>query len=155
MQAKLVRAKVEDEHEQVCSVRLGERLFGIPIRPILEIVGGVKPQQVPRARSFVGGLVHYRGDVLTTVSLRQLLEMPAYGGLQDLLVIESASGCFGLLVDAVVEVLRLREADYEANPSTMAERGKALFAGVYKLQQGLIVMLNPERLDPMLLARAN
>lgn len=155
MQIKHVRTKTEEEQEQVCSVRLGERIFGIPIRPILEIVGGVKPQRVPGARDFVGGLVHYRGDVLTTVSLRHLLEMPPREGAQDLLVIESRGGCFGLLVDAVVEVLRLREADYEANPSTMAERGKALFVGVYKLQRGLMVMLDPDRLDPMVLAQAN
>lgn len=146
--------KVEDEQEQVCSVRLGDRLFGIPIGPILEIVGGVRPQRVPLARDFVGGLVHYRGDVLTTVSLRRLLDMPAREGAQDLLVIEGESGCFGLLVDGVMEVLRLREADYEANPSTIAERRKALFAGAYKLPKGLIVMVDPQRLDPMVLARA-
>lgn len=149
------RMKTEDELRQVCSVWLGERLFGIPIRPILEIVGTVRPQPVPLARAFVGGLVHYRGDVLTTVSLRRLLEMPPRDGSQDLLVIEGPGGCFGLLVDKVVEVLQVSEADYEPNPSTLAERRKAIFAGAYKLKHGLMVMLDPERLDPMKLARAS
>jgi purine-binding chemotaxis protein CheW len=58
---------------EMCSVRLGNTLFGVPINHILEIVGGARPQPVPLAPAFVGGLVHYRGDVLTTVSLRQLL----------------------------------------------------------------------------------
>ena len=57
-------------------MRLGKALFGVPITHILEIVGGARPQPVPLAPAFVGGLVHYRGDVLTTVSLRQLLDMP-------------------------------------------------------------------------------
>ena len=60
----------------MCSVRIGQTLFGIPITHILEIVGDTTPQNVPLAPEFVGGLVHYRGDVLTTVSLRQLLGMP-------------------------------------------------------------------------------
>jgi len=98
--------------------------------------------------------VHYRGDVLTTVSLRQLLGLPHREGRQDILVLESAGGCFGLLVDSVVEVLTVSTADHEPNPSILDERRRALFAGAYKLKEGLLVMLDPERLDPMRLAAA-
>ena len=146
--------KPEDGLRQVCSVRLADRLFGIPIRPILEIVGGVRPQAVPLAPEFVGGLVHYRGDVLTTVSLRRILGMPPRDGAQGLLVIEGAGGCFGLLVDAVEEVAQVSNQDYEPTPSTVAERRRGIFSGAYKLKQGLMTMLDPERLDPMVLARA-
>src|SRR5208337_3333654 len=96
LQKEKVAALVE-----VCSVRLGETWFGVPITHILEIVGSARPQPVPLAPGYVGGLVHYRGDVLTTVSLRQLLSLPPKIGAQDILVLESAGGCFGLLVDSV------------------------------------------------------
>ena len=139
---------------EICSVRLGTALFGIPIAHILEIVGGARPQPVPRAPAYVGGLVHYRGDVLTTVSLRQLLDLPALDGPQAILVLECAGGCFGLLVDAVCEVLRVSSADYEANPSTLDARRKRLFAGTYKLKDGLLVMLDPAQLDPAGLSAA-
>lgn len=137
---------------EVCSVRLGKTLFGVPIRHILEIVGAARPQPVPLAPGFVGGLVHYRGDVLTTVSLRELLGLPPRQGAQDILVLESAGGCFGLLVDSVSEVLTVSSADYEPNPSILDERRRALLAGAYKLKNSLLVMLDPERLDPMRLA---
>ncbi len=137
---------------ELCSVRVGETLFGVPIAFILEIVGGAHPQCVPLAPDFVGGLVHYRGDVLTTVSLRQLLGLPPQQGKQDILVLESGSGCFGLLVDSVGEVLRVPASDHEPNPSILDERRRALFAGAYKLQNSLLVMLDPERLDPLRLA---
>jgi purine-binding chemotaxis protein CheW len=134
---------------EMCSVRLGQALYGVPISHILEIVGGARPQPVPLAPSFVGGLVHYRGDVLTTVSLRHLLGLPPREGPQDILVLESSGGCFGLLVDSVGEVMTVSSADHEPNPSTLNERRKALFAGAYKLKGSLMVMLDPERLDPM------
>ena len=134
---------------EMCSVRLGQTLFGVPISHILEIVGSARPQPVPLAPSFVGGLVHYRGDVLTTVSLRQLLGLPPKVGAQDILVLESSGGCFGLLVDSVGEVLTVSSADYEPNPSILDERRRALFAGAYKLKDSLMVMLDPERLDPI------
>lgn len=139
---------------QVCSVRVGEALYGIPIGHILEIVGGARTQKVPLAPQFVGGLLLYRGDVLTTVSLRWLLGMPARELPQDLLVLESPEGAFGLLVDAVKEVLTVSAADFESNPSTVSREKQALFAGAYKLTTGLMVMLDPERLQPLQLALA-
>jgi len=138
----------------MCSVRVGDGLFGVPISHILEIVGSARPQRVPLAPPFVGGLVHYRGDVLTTVSLRRLLDLPPREGSQDLLVVESSGGCFGLLVDSVGEVLRVSSADFEPNPSTVNERRRALIAGAYKLKNDLMIMLDPERLEPMRLAQA-
>jgi chemotaxis signal transduction protein len=57
-------------HLEMCSVRVGDTFFGVPITHILEIVGNTRPRSVPLAPEFVGGLIHYRGDVLTTVSLR-------------------------------------------------------------------------------------
>jgi purine-binding chemotaxis protein CheW len=139
---------------QMCTVRLGSSVFGVPITHILEIVGAARPQPVPLAPAFVGGLVHYRGDVLTTVSLRQLLGLPRREGRQDLLVLESADGIFGLLVDSVGEVLTASPADHEANPSILGERHRALFAGAYKLKNSLLIMLDPEQLDPMRLSAA-
>jgi len=139
---------------EMCSVRLGQALFGVPITHILEIVGSARPQPVPLAPVFVGGLVHYRGDVLTTVSLRQLLGLPPRDGPQDILVLESSGGCFGLLVDSVGEVLTVSSAEHEPNPSILEERRRALFAGAYKLKDSLLVMLDPEQLDPMRLGAA-
>ena len=139
---------------EVCSVRVGETLFGMPIRHILEIVGSARPQPVPLAPAYVGGLVHYRGDVLTTVSLRYLLGLPAKEGSQDILVIESATGNFGLLVDSVGEVLTVSSADFEPTPTTLLDQRKALLAGAYKLKESLLVMLEPDRLDPLRLSGA-
>jgi purine-binding chemotaxis protein CheW len=138
---------------ELCSVRVGKTMYGMPIGHILEIVGSARPRPVPLAPDYVGGLVHYRGDVLTTVSLRHLLGMPACEGPQAILVLEGEGSCFGLLVDAVGEVLTVSPSDFEPNPSTLDRRHSALLAGAYKLEDRLLVMLDPERLDPMRLAQ--
>jgi purine-binding chemotaxis protein CheW len=138
---------------EMCSVRAGETTFGVPIMRILEILGAVAAQPVPLAPAYIGGLVHYRGEVLTAVSLRSLLGMPPYDGLSDILVFEGPGGCFGLLVDAVGEVITIQPEAIEPNPSTLDDRRKALFAGACKLKDSLLVMLDPERFDPMQLSR--
>jgi purine-binding chemotaxis protein CheW len=98
--------------------------------------------------------VHYRGDVLTTVSLRQLLALPPKEGTQDILVIEGAGGPFGLLVDSVGEVLTVSPTDYEPNPSILDEQRRTYLAGAYKLKDRLLVMLDTERVDPVRLGAA-
>jgi len=137
---------------EMCSVWVDGRLFGLPITHILEIVGSSRPQPVPLAPEFVGGLVHYRGDVLTTVSLRHLLGLPASDRGQPILVIDSPAGCFGVLVDAVGEVLTVSPENHEPNPSNLDEQRKKLFKGAYKLNDSLLVILDPARLEPLLLA---
>ncbi|HLH33161.1 MAG TPA: chemotaxis protein CheW [Alloacidobacterium sp.] len=144
----------QEEIIEMCSVRVGQTLYGIPVTRILEILGKPVKQPVPLAPDYIGGLVHYRGEVLTTVSLRRLLEMPPREDAEDILVFEGADGYFGLLVDEVGEVMTVMPADFESNPSTLDDRRKALFAGAYKLKNALLVMLDPERLDPVRLADA-
>ncbi|MFC5863765.1 chemotaxis protein CheW [Acidicapsa dinghuensis] len=139
---------------EICSVHVGSTLFGVPITHILEIVGNTHPHAVPLAPVFVGGLLHYRGEVLTTVSMRQLLGLPATEGRQDIMVLENKGSCFGLLVDSVGEVLTISAADREPNPSILDTRRQEIFAGACKLPQGLLIMLDPERLDPMRLGAA-
>jgi purine-binding chemotaxis protein CheW len=139
---------------EMCSVRVGDMLLGLPISHILEIVGSARPQPVPLAPGFVRGLVHYRGDVLTTVSLRHLLGLPALDQPQPILVLESPRGFFGVVVDAVGEVLTVSPEDYESNPSALDESKKRIFRGAYKLPHGLLVVVDPARLDPLHLVAA-
>lgn len=147
-----LKVAAQEEVIEMCSVRVRQTLYGIPVTRILEILGKPAKQPVPLAPDYIGGLVHYRGEVLTTVSLRSLLEMPAHDAMEDILVFEGADGYFGLLVDEVGEVMTVMPADFESNPSTLDDRRKALFAGTYKLKNALLVMLDPERLDPVRLA---
>lgn len=139
---------------ELCSVHVGDEHFGVPIRQIVEIVGAAHTLPVPLAPAFVGGLAHYRGEVLTTVSMRRLLEMPVVPEPREMLVLEGAGGCFGLEVDAIGEILAVPAADVERMPSTVSESAAGFFAGTFKLPGRLLVLLNPEELDPVRLGAA-
>lgn len=138
-----------NQTQQVCSVRVGETRYGVPIAHVLEILGKPATQPVPLAPYFVGGLVHYRGEVLTAVSLRSLLGMEPPERAEDVVVFEGPDGPFGLFVDAVGEVLNVTPAEHEPNPPTLDNRSQALFGGAWKLKDSLLVTLDPVRLDPM------
>ena len=144
----------KEQSQEVCSIRVGGTTFAVPITHLLEILNAPGSQSVPLAPYIVGGLVHYRGEVLTAVSLRRLLGMEPGNAPEHVLVFESEDGPFGLFVDAVGEVFRVNDSDHEPNPPTLEARGQALFAGEWKLKDQLLVSLDPARLVPVHLARA-
>ena len=93
--------RVQDENDVVslCSMFAGGESFGIDTRKIREVLGKRELQRVPLAPSMIGGVVPYRGEVLTTVNFRALLGMESYGGAGCILVLAECryailvSGC--------------------------------------------------------------
>lgn len=149
---------IQDEEDVVslCEMSVGGQSFGIDTRRIGEVLGGRELQRVPMAPAFIGGVVPYRGEVLTTVSFRALLGLTEKAETNCVLVLEDedASQRFGLVVDAVGGVVTVSRRMFEANPSTLDARGKWLFDGAYKTEDGLMVQLDPQRLQPTKLAEA-
>jgi purine-binding chemotaxis protein CheW len=144
--------EIQEEIDAVslCSLYAGDETFGIDTRKIREVLGERALQRVPMSPAFIAGVVPYRGEVLTTVNLRVLLGMEASSGVCCVLVIEDdeAAERFGIVVDAVGGVVTVSRRTLEANPCTLEARGKWLFDGAYKMENGLMVRLDPQKLCP-------
>lgn len=140
----------ENDAVSLCSLYAGEETFGIDTSKIREVLGERELQRVPMSPPFIAGVVPYRGEVLTTVNLRVLLGMEATSGSGCVLVMEDDEAVerFGLVVDAVGGVVTVSRRTLEANPCTLAARGKWLFDGAYKMENGLMVRLDPQKLCP-------
>lgn len=144
----------QSETAVLCSMRVGDDLFGIDTQKVHEVLRGQVVHPVPLSPEFVGGVLAYRGDVLLVLSFRKLLGMACTAHATSVLVLrdEAEDELFGLAVDAVEDVLRLETNQWEENPCTLDARRKMLFAGAYKLKDGLVVRLEPESLRPARLA---
>jgi purine-binding chemotaxis protein CheW len=144
--------EIQEENDTVslCSLHAGTETFGIDTRKIREVLGERDLQRVPMSPPFIAGVVPYRGEVLTTVNLRALLGMEEHLERCCVLVMEDdeAAERFGLVVDAVGGVVTVSQRMLEANPSTLEARGRWLFAGAYKMANGLMVQLDPQKLCP-------
>ncbi len=138
----------------MCSLMSGGRLFGIDTRTIREVLGSAQMNRVPLAPAYVGGVIAYRGEVVTAVSLRALLRQPKADGPGCVLVLDGDENeeRFGLIVDSVGGVVLVDGATLSANPSTLDESSRALFSGAFRTPEGLLVQLDPERLRPSRIA---
>jgi purine-binding chemotaxis protein CheW len=102
---------------------------------------------VPLAGAQIAGVLNLRGRIVTAIDMRSRLGLQAREeALAPMAIgIESRGESFGLLVDALGEVLRLSDSDIEANPINLDRKLAGVSAGVHRLDGQLLVALDVDR----------
>jgi chemotaxis signal transduction protein len=102
---------------------LGDRLYGVDLDLICEIVKPPALTKVPRIDPFILGVISIRGQVVTLVDLRQLmdLEPTSWPRTARILVVEIEGEHIGLLVDRVTHVKRINITELEKSPALCEE----------------------------------
>jgi purine-binding chemotaxis protein CheW len=123
------------------------QMFGLPIECVQDVFKPARITRVPLAGPEIAGVLNLRGRIVTAVELRIRLGLGAReGGNGPMAIgIESQGESFGLLVDAVGEVLKLDEGEREANPVNLDRHLARVSAGVYRLDGELLVILDIDR----------
>ena len=93
------------------------------------------------------GVINLRGEIIPIVDLRVRfgLTLPELGLNSRVIIVEVGEALVGMLVDAVVEVLRIPVSAIEPPPPITKSVDSYYLAGVAKLDERLIVLLNLER----------
>ena len=123
------------------------QMFGLPIECVQDVFKPARITRVPLAGPEIAGVLNLRGRIVTAVELRIRLGLGAReGGNGPMAIgIESQGESFGLLVDAVGEVLNLAEGEREANPVNLDRRLGRVSTGVHRLDGELLVILDIDR----------
>jgi purine-binding chemotaxis protein CheW len=121
--------------------------FGLPIARVQEVFRPARITRVPLAAAHIAGVLNLRGRIVTALDMRSRLDLGAgEEGLAPMAIgIESRGESFGLLVDGLGEVLRLSDADIEANPINLDRKLASVSAGVHRLDGQLLVVLDVDR----------
>ena len=139
-----------DDDEQVVVFRLDKEEFGVPIGSVQEIVRVPEVlTHVPKAPSFVEGVINLRGSVLPVIDLRQRLGLPTIerSDRQRVMVFLIAGMRTGFIVDSVAEVLKIHKSAIEPAPRLSAEQSKLLarMANLEK-QKRMVQLIEPDQL---------
>ena len=133
------------------------QLFGLPIARVQDVFKPTRMTRVPLSGPEFAGVLNLRGRIVTAIDLGNRLDLPprADGKPPMAIGIESGGESFGLLVDTVGEVLKLADGLREANPINLDRKLTRVSAGVFRLDDELLVVLDVDRvLDPGLEAAA-
>lgn len=130
--------------EQLVTFSLGSEEFGVDIMCVQEIIRIPPITRVPKAPSYVEGVINLRGNVIPVVSLRTRFGMEPVeeDDLSRIIVLQVQNKVFGIRVDAVTEVLRLDEDSIEPPPPVSLGVDASFIRGVGKIGERLLILLN-------------
>jgi purine-binding chemotaxis protein CheW len=128
---------------QIVVCELADEHYGLDIAKVFEIIRHQPITPVPRAPSFVKGVINLRGRIIPVVDLRDRFGMAEAEPTKEtrIVVAESSSTRVGLIVDGVSEVLLLRTDSVEPTPEVAAGADAEYLRGIAKLGDRLVLLL--------------
>lgn len=139
-----------DDEEQFVIFRLSGEEYGVPIETVQEIVRVPDDlTKVPKAASFMEGVVNLRGSVLPVVDQRRrfALKEAERNDRQRIMVLTIGGVRTGFIVDQVSEVLKIPRNAIETAPELSEEQAR-LIGRVANLaeRKRMILLLDPPNL---------
>lgn len=133
---------------QLVTFRLGDEEFAVDILKVQEIIRMMPITRVPNAPAFVEGVINLRGKVIPVIDMRKRFGMAVTGYNSDtrIEVMDLQGQIVGFVVDAVREVLRIKESTIEPPPAVVAGIGSEYMRGVGKLEERLLILLDLDKL---------
>lgn len=129
------------------TVAVADRYFGVPLARVTHVFVPDRLSPVPLAPAEVAGLMNRRGRIITALDLRVRLGLPMRppGAPMVAVGVEQGGELYGLIADEAFEAMRTAPSDLEAAPATLIGRWAGLCAGVCRLNDGLLTVLDVDR----------
>ncbi|HJV64362.1 MAG TPA: chemotaxis protein CheW [Geomonas sp.] len=134
--------------------KVGREEYAISIMDIKEIIKPREVTEVPRVPSFVRGILSLRGIIIPIFDMRVRLGLPGVQASERerVIVVARQSGFCGVLVDEVVQVVRIPESGIEPPPVVLEGIDRDFVQGIGRVGGRMLILLDMEKvLDVSLL----
>jgi len=132
--------------QEYVTATIGGQLFGLPILRVQDVFMPERVTRVPLAPPEIAGVLNLRGRIVTLIDLRTRLGLDRKPEENAMAIgIESRGESYGLLIDAIGEVMKLDEAAREANPINLDPMLARMSAGIHRLEGQLLLLLDVDR----------
>lgn len=139
---------INDEVTTFLSFQLGKEFFAVNVAKVLTILEMKPITKVPNSPNFMRGVINLRGNVLPVIDMRIKFGMSPTEFTTNTCIIVLNVGIddetvqLGILVDAVDEVLEIKDSEIEESPAIGTKYKVEFIQGMYKLESGFIMLLN-------------
>ena len=139
--------KVLRQEVQLACFRIGSELYALDIMRIKEIIRPQKLTPIPKAPSFIEGVINLRGVVIPVADLRKRFDQPiSEANRKNRIVVCSLSDrIIGLMVDEVTEVKRFGRQEIAPAPQFIDGPEANYFLGVARRDEDLIMLIDLEK----------
>jgi purine-binding chemotaxis protein CheW len=142
------KGAIEDPMLQWVTFRLDNETYGINVMQVQEVLRYSEVAPVPGAPPYVLGIINLRGNVVTVIDtrLRFGLRQTETNDQTRIVIIETENQVVGILVDAVAEVVYLRQSEIETTPNVGNEETAKFIQGVCHKNKELLILVDLEKM---------
>lgn len=136
------------EQLQLVTFEVASEEFAVDILAVQEINRMMELTRVPSSPPAVEGVINLRGKIIPVLDLRKRFSMNATEKTDQMriIVVEVHNRVIGFIVDRVHEVLRINSSIVEPAPAMVSSIDSEFIAGVGKLEDRLLILLDLEEL---------
>ncbi len=136
--------------EHVVIFRLAEEFYALDIQTVQEIVRMQTITSIPGSDFWVEGITNLRGRVVPVIDLRKRCGVNAgdHSPETRIVVVSSATGMVGFIVDAVSEVMRIPGEQVEPPSAIVSVPENTYLRGIAKLDDRLVSLMDLEGVLP-------
>ena len=131
--------------DQLVVFRLSDEEYGASSDQIKEIVVLSEITRMPQTPDFIKGVMNLRGQVIAVIGLMSrfgLHENPEKLP-EHIIIVESEDYTVGMIVDEVLEVMRISQGTIETTPSLVETNiDNGYVEGIARVDDRLIIVLN-------------
>jgi purine-binding chemotaxis protein CheW len=133
---------------QLVTFEVADEEFAVDILAVQEINRMMELTRVPQSPPDVEGVINLRGRIIPVVDLRKRFGMGTAQRTESnrIIVVEVHGRVIGFIVDRVHEVLRIDGGIVEPAPAMACSIDSEFIAGVGKLEDRLLILLDIDRL---------
>lgn len=134
----------DNASREFVTASIGDQMCGIAVLQVQDVLAPQRITPIPLAPPEVSGSLNLRGRIVTAIDLRIRMGLPRReeGAHTMSIVVEHQHELYSLIVDDVGEVLKVSEKSFERNPATLDPLWRTYSEGVYRLEKGLLVVLD-------------
>jgi len=138
----------DDAVLQWVTFRLSNETYGINVMQVQEVLRFTDIAPVPGAPPYVLGIINLRGNVVTVIDTCQRFGLPPIEITDNtrIVIIETNQQVIGILVDAVAEVVYLKESEIESTPNVGNEESAKFIQGVSHRGNELLILVDLNKL---------
>ncbi len=146
----LEKSGVVGQECELIAFRIGSQEFCVDIMAVREIRGWTPATPLPRSPSFLRGVINLRGAVLPIVDLAARLgfEPTATTPRHVIIVAQVAHQVIGLLVDAVSDILTIKEDMVQPPPDVASEMVRTFVQGLLAIEGRMVSLISLDHVLP-------
>ncbi len=135
---------------ELVAFKIGEQDFCMDIMSVREIRGWTPATPLPRSPDYMKGVINLRGAVLPIIDFAARMGLPSTEPDERNVIMVAHIGdrLVGLLVDAVSDIIDLKDVAVQTTPDVGSDDVKGFIKGIFSHEGRMVSLIEPDRILP-------